>query len=61
MNTLKSEVELEHKCLAEKEIKIKEKLEKVMFFYPECSAAEIRILLKLHCMSCQIQFTLEPD
>jgi hypothetical protein len=32
MNTLKSEVESEHKCLAEKEIKIKEKLEKVMFF-----------------------------
>lgn len=29
MNTLKSEVESEHKCLAEKEIKIKEKLEKV--------------------------------
>lgn len=32
MNALKSEVESEHKCLAEKEIKIKEKLEKVMFF-----------------------------
>ncbi|AQK58262.1 hypothetical protein ZEAMMB73_Zm00001d052870 [Zea mays] len=31
MNTLKSEVESEHKCLAEKEIKIKEKLEKDPF------------------------------
>jgi kinetochore protein Nuf2 len=31
MNALKSEVESEHKCHAEKEIKIKEKLEKVMF------------------------------
>jgi kinetochore protein Nuf2 len=31
MNALKSEVESEHKCLEEKEIKIKEKLEKVMF------------------------------
>ena len=69
MTALKSEVESEHKCLEEKQTKIKEKIEKGCS-YP-CSAVEIRIIFKiaqhetlrllLYMLPLNLIDTFEPD
>ena len=58
MTALKSEVESELKRLADRERENEEKVAKVTLFLLICSAVEIRIHSKLHCMSCCIQCLL---